>query len=178
MLVTEEEARRRWCPLSGFGMWRVAPHDTEQPRLVRLGRKAIPMSSDTRAIPEGLVLETRNRHLALALSEIAECLRDMALAALAPPAEHNLARLGAVVTGLDRATARIRADLLQQKPPSAAPADAPAVTDAMRQAADDALLRQYRAQPWEEAKDVLEGIDFTPIIAAALAAQTPKEPSA
>ena len=54
----------------------------------------------------------------------------------------------------------------------------PAVTDAMRQAAMDALERQYRAEPWEDAKDVIEGIDFTPIIAAALAAQTPKEPSA
>lgn len=56
--------------------------------------------------------------------------------------------------------------------------EAPTVTDAMKQAADDALVAQYRAQPWETAKDVIEGLDFAPIITAALAAQTPKEPSA
>ncbi len=134
------------------------------------------MSSDTRAIPDGLVLEPRNRHLVLAMSEMAGCQRDLAESALMPPTEHAVAKLAGVAAGLDRAVARIRLDLLQQKPP--APTAAPAVTDAMQQAAADALDAQYRAQPWEEAKDVIEGIDFTPIIAAALAAQPTKEPSA
>lgn len=56
--------------------------------------------------------------------------------------------------------------------------DPRAVTEAMQQAAADALEKQYRAQPWETAKDVIEGVDFAPIITAALAAQPPKDPSA
>lgn len=135
------------------------------------------MSSDTQAVPDGQPeLPPRNRHLALALAELAESQRDLALSALTPPAEQNRIRLGAALVNLDRAAARIRTDMLgQQAPP---PVAAPAVTDAMQDAAMAALELQYRAEPWEEAKDVLEGIDFAPIIAAALAAQTPKETSA
>lgn len=47
----------------------------------------------------------------------------------------------------------------------------PVVTPDMMAAADNALEQQYRASPWEEAKDVLEGLDWRPILEAALRQQ-------
>lgn len=122
------------------------------------------------------MMETRNRHLVLAMGEIGECQRDLSRACLAPASEQSIVTLSGVAAGLDRASERIKRDILNQQPP--APADAPVVTEAMEEAAAHALEQQYRAESWEEAKDVIEGIDLTAIITAALAAQPKKDPSA
>jgi hypothetical protein len=127
----------------------------------------------TTTVPEGMrgvAMTDAQRRFTLAFSEIAECLRDLASVTLMPANETAVSKVSGVAAGLDRAARRLRETILSLQPE---PAKAAAVTEEMVNAADDEMTRQWRESPWEDAKDVIEGLDLAPVIRAALAAAPP-----
>jgi hypothetical protein len=129
--------------------------------------------SSAATIPAGLValgLTDGQRPFVLAQAEIAQCMHDLGLVMLAPPSEAAVARLAGVAAGLDRAANRLRREILRQAP-EAAPEPA-VVTQEMCEAAHAALEQQAKGELWDDADEVLEGIEWPPILSAALAAPT------
>jgi hypothetical protein len=121
-------------------------------------------------VPEGisdLGLTPGQRPFVFAHAEIAQCLHDLALVMLAPPSEGAVARLAGVAAGLDRAANRIRTEILRLAPNRA-------VTEPMIEAAHKALEAQAEGDLWDDADEVLEHIDWVPILEAALAAANQK----